>query len=73
MEQTVKILDVRDFPSTDPTRIGKFDVIVTYQLDAFRTYLITIPKEQFNEESLKAAIRKELTEKEKWMGKEIKI
>lgn len=73
MDQTVKILDVRDFPSTDPARVGKFDTIVTYQLDAFRTYLLTIPKELFNEERLKAEIRKELTEKALWVGKELKL
>jgi len=73
MELTVKIIDTRDLPATDPGRLGKMDVIVTYQLDAFRTYLVTLPKETFSEERLKEAIKKDMTEREKWVGKELKI
>jgi len=69
----VKILDTRDFPSTDPARTGKFDVVVTYQLDAFRTYIITIPKELFSETKLKEVIAKDLEEKQKWQNKELEI
>jgi hypothetical protein len=73
MEQTVKIRYVQDFPSSDPARVGKFDTIVTYQLDAFRTGLVVIPKEQFNEERVKAEIRKELEAKGQWIDKELKL
>jgi len=69
----IKILDTRDFPSTDPTRIGKLDTIVTYQIDAFRTYIVTIPKEVFTETKLKEVISKDMEEKQKWQGKEIEI
>jgi len=69
----IKILDTRDFPSTDPARIGRMDTVVTYQIDAFRTYIVTIPKEQFNETKLKEVISKDLEEKQKWQGKEIEL
>jgi len=73
MAQRIKVIDIREFPSTDPKRVGKFDVVVTYQLDAFRTYIVTIPKEEFTEAKLKEVIRKELEEKERWIGREIEL
>jgi len=73
MAQKVKIIDTREFPSTEPARVGKMDVIVTYQLDAFRTYLVTIPKEQFTEPAIIAAIKKDMAEREKWAGKEFEV
>lgn len=69
----VKIVDVREIPSGDPTRIGRLDVMVTYSIDAFRTYVTVIPKEEFNEETLKERIKKEQTERERWIGKTVKI
>jgi len=73
MEQIVKIVDTREYPSIDPARMGKFDVIITYQTDAFHTYLVTLPKDGLSEEKIKEAIKKEMTEREKWIGKDIKI
>jgi hypothetical protein len=73
MDITVKILDKRDFPSSDPKRIGKFDTVVTYQIDAFHTYLITLPKETFSDSALAEAIKKDIEERNKWVGKELKI
>lgn len=69
----VKILDVRDYPSTDPARVGKFDTIATYQVDAFKTYIITMPKEEFSETKLREKIAADLKEREAWIGKEIEI
>jgi hypothetical protein len=73
MDITVKILDKRDFPSSDPKRIGKFDVVVTYQVDAFHTYLVTVPKETFSDSTLVEAIKKDIHEREAYVGKEFKI
>jgi len=69
----VKILDVREIPSGDPQRVGLFDVIVTYQIDPLRTYILTIPKEKFDEAELKTAIQKDIAERAKWEGREIEI
>lgn len=69
----IKILDTRDYPSTTPERAGKFDMVITYQVDAFRTYIITMPKEEFNETALKARIAADLKERDKWRNKEIEI
>jgi hypothetical protein len=73
----VKILDKREIPSADPTRVGKMDAMITYQIDTFRTYLITIPNEELTpeveDEVIRAAIRKDMAERERWAGKEIEI
>lgn len=74
---TVKILDKREIPSADPLRVGKMDAMITYQVDTFRTYLITIPNEELTpdveDEVIKAAIRTDLAERERWARKELEI
>jgi len=69
----ITIIDVREIPSADPTRIGKLDVIVTYSVDAFRTYMTVIPKEEFEEKTLINRIKVEMAEREKWIGKKIRV
>jgi hypothetical protein len=70
-KQIVKVLDTREFPSTDPARVGKLDVIVTYQTDPYRVYMITLPKDDFSEDKLKSAIKKEMAERARLIGKEL--
>lgn len=74
---TVKIVDKREIPSSDAGRVGKYDALITYQIDAFRTYLITIPNEDLGgpdeDEVIKAAIKTDMAEHERWVGKEIEI
>ena len=73
----VKILDKREIPSADPARVGKFDAMITYQVDTFRTYLITVPNEELTPETedevIKAAIRADMAERERWASKELEI
>jgi len=69
----VKILDVRDVPSTEPGRIGKIDVLVTYQLDPTHIYMVRIPKEEFTDEKVKEVIKKDVEEKKRWVGKELTL
>jgi len=77
MPVTVKILDKREIPSADPSRVGKMDSMITYQIDTFRTYLITVPAEELTPEAedqvIKAAIRADMAERERWAGKELQI
>ena len=42
----VRIIDRTRIPSPDPARIGKYDEIITYQDQALRTYILTIPAEE---------------------------
>jgi len=71
--QKVKILDVRDVPSVEPGRIGKIDVLITYQVDPTHIYMVRLPKEEFTDEKVKEAIKKDLEEKRKWVGKELAV
>jgi len=71
--QKVKVLDVRDVPSTEPGRIGKIDVLVTYQLDPTHIYMVRIPKEEFTDEKVREVIRRDVEEKRKWVGKELTL
>jgi len=73
MPVTVKILDTRRIPSGAPERVGQFDVIITYQIDPLRTYIITLPEEEATEEKIKEAIRKDIEERGKWIGRELEI
>jgi hypothetical protein len=36
------------------------DYLVTYQLDAYRTYMATIPKDKITDKIIKDAVRKDL-------------
>ena len=69
----IKIVDKREIPSAEPARAGKMDVMITYQIDTFRTYIIIIPEEQFTEDELKKRIKADMEERQKWAGKEIEL
>jgi len=67
---TFKVLDVRKIPSPEDARVGKLDHLVTYQLDAFRTYMVKIPKDTIEEADIKEAVKKDLEAIERFTGKE---
>jgi len=73
----VKILDKREVPSADPGRVGRMDAMITYQLDTFRTYLITMPNELLGgadeEKVIVERIKADLAERERWTGRELQI
>jgi len=71
--EAVKIVDVRDVPALDPERLGKIDVMVTYEVEPMRVYMVRIPKEEFNEERLREEIKKDIQARAKWIGKELKL
>jgi len=70
---TFKVLDVRKIPSPDEGRAGMLDHLVTYQLDAFRTYMVRIPKDKISEEDLTEAVKKDLEGIERFTGKEFSL
>ncbi len=69
----ITLLDKTEVPSADPARIGRKDIIVTYQTDPYHTYYVVIPEEIFSEEALRAAIAKDLEERQAWVGRKIEI
>ena len=73
MAQSFKVIDTRRIPSSDPTRLGKLDWLVTYQLDAYRTYMVTIPKDELTEDEIKEAVRKDIEAIGRWVGQEFTL
>ena len=73
MAQSFKVIDTRRIPSADPARIGRLDWLVTYQLDAYRTYMVTIPKDELSEDDIKEAVRKDIEAVGRWTGKEFTL
>lgn len=73
MAQSFKVLDTRRVPSADPTRVGKLDWLVTYQLDAYRTFMVMIPQDQLSEDIIREAVKKDLEAVMAWAGKELTL
>ena len=74
---TVTILDKREIPSPEPGRVGKLDAYITYQVDPFRTYFVTIPNEKLGQpdedQVITAAIKLDLSERERFAGKTLEV
>ena len=73
MAVNFKVIDVRRIPSAEPARVGKLDFLVTYQLDAYRTYMVTIARDELTEDVIKDAVRKDIEAIEKWTGTEFTV
>jgi len=73
MPTKFKVFDIRKVPSADPTRIGKDDQLVMYELDPMRRYIVRIPVEEFSEEKMLEAIKADMAERAQYSGKEYEI
>lgn len=78
--ESVRIIDQTILPSPDPKRLGKKDLIITYQDSALRTRVVTIPYEEIEGKSdeeqwaiIQEYIRKAEAERRKFIGREIKL
>jgi len=76
----VRIIDRVRIPSPEPGRVGKYDELITYQDEAMRTYVLSIPAEDLEgkteEEQLAIIterIRAQIQERRRWVGREIQI
>ena len=76
----VRILDRTRIPSPEPGRIGKYEEIITYQDQALRTYVLTVPTEELEGKPeseqlgiIAARIKAQIGERTKWAGREIPI
>lgn len=76
----VRIIDQTVIPSADPKRLGKKDLIITYQDEAMRTRIVTIPYEEIEGKSdeeqwaiIQKAIKAAETERRKFIGREIQL
>jgi len=73
MPTKFKVFDVRKVPSAEPTRIGKYDQLVMYELDAMRRYIVRIPEEDFTEDKMIEAIKADMAERAQYTGKEYEL
>jgi len=69
----VEIIDKVEMPSVEPGRLGKIDVVVTYQIDPLHRYRVTIPAEKATDEAIEEAIRKDAQHRLKWIGRKVKV
>lgn len=77
---TYRIVDLTKIPSAESGRVGKYDLVVTYQDSAGRMRVITVPYEQFGgkseaeqEKILAQYIRAAERERISFVGREIKL
>ena len=73
MPTKFKVFDTRRVPSPDPDRVGQEDIVVMYELDPMRRYMVRIPAEKFSEEEMIHAVQKDMEERAKFAGKEYEI
>ena len=76
----IRIIDRVRVPSPDPTRIGKFDYMVTYMDEAMRAGVVTIHAELLDGKPdedqarvIALAAKREVEERRKWAGRELPI
>lgn len=68
-----QVVDMRRLPSAQPGRLGKHDRLVIWQIDPQTRGVVTVPDETFSEAALQAAVRKDVTERKKWVGRRLKL
>ncbi len=73
MPTKFKVFDIREVPSGDPARVGKYDKLVMYEFDPMRRYIIKIPAEEFTEQLMLEAIKRDVAERAQFTGKEYEI
>jgi hypothetical protein len=54
---TYKQIGRNEFPSADPTRLGKTDVAYAYMDENLKTIMITVPLENDTEETVESELR----------------
>ncbi len=57
---TYNMIGRNEFPSTDPTRIGKTDVIYAYQDERLNSIILTIPSEEDTPEEVEKRLREKI-------------
>jgi hypothetical protein len=70
---TYKMLGRNEFPSTDPTRIGKTEVVYAYIDEAMRTITFTLHGEDDNPANVERELRARIENATKAGPKEITI
>ncbi len=69
----VSIIRKQTLPSTNPSRLGKNDVLVVMQFDPFNTHSVIIPEEEFSEDRVRIEAQKYHADQQEWTGKKISL
>lgn len=73
MPVNFKVLDVRRIPSAEPGRVGRFDWLVTYELDPLHVQMVTVPQDSLTEQAIADAVRKDLEAIARFVGKSMQV
>lgn len=57
---TYTLVGRNEFPSTDPARVGKTDVIYVYQDERLNSIVLTIPSEEDSPEEVERRLREKI-------------
>jgi hypothetical protein len=79
-ERLYRIVDLAKIPSAEAGRVGKYDLVVTYQDGAGRIRVVTLPYEEFGgktpeeqEAILRKYIRAQEEERIRFVGRELRL
>jgi len=72
-EKEVEILATVDVPAISPDRVGQTDVLVTYRVGPYQSGMVRVPKEDFTEAKVKAAVKKDVEAKAKYVGMKFRV
>jgi hypothetical protein len=70
---TATILDAIEIASPDPSRVGKKDLVVTYQTDPANKYVVRVPVEAADGPALADAIKQDVARRAALIGKSIPL
>lgn len=67
------IVAVSDLFSPDARRIGKLDRLVQYEVSPGQRFTVRVPAETFTDDTVRAAIKADLAERNLWQGKSLSL
>jgi len=69
----VKVIRRLEVPSAQPTRLGKIDYWISYEVDGAGPFILVMPKEEFSEARFLEKVREEIRATTAFVGKEFTI
>lgn len=67
------VISVLDVPSTDPTRVGKMDALITYRIDPLHSFTIRIPAENLTPDKIDAAVRSDYAVRKQYINRVVNL
>lgn len=71
--QQATVVSMLDVPSTDPTRIGKMDVLVTYRVDPLHSFTIRLQQDGLTPAKLDAAVKTDYAERKVYINRSVNV